>query len=530
MFEQLESRTLFTVGGTGLEANYFNNVNFTGTDVQRVDPQVNFNFGTGKPIGGISAGTYSIRWTGQIKPAFSEQYIFKITSDDGVRLWINHKPVISNWGQIGLGTVTGHISLVANKKYDIQLEYRQKTGSASVRLYWSSPSQPVQIIPQSRLFPADQNLKSKIDHAIAFAQGSLLQTLADMGGSTSKFPTSTNADGTWSYVNYQDWTSGFFAGSLWQMYNRTLSKSWRLAAAPLTEALAAGKNAADDTGFRFLTTFLPLYNTMQNPADKQVLIDAANAKLATFNSKVGMFKTQAYQAPTSGNKSADFMVLLDHSMDTALLYTVGQMTNNQTMINDANSHMSKLIQTMIRPDGGTFQLGYYNSTTGNFVEGETKQGLSNDSTWARGQAWAIYSLTTAYAFTGRSDFLAAAKKVADFYIAHLPADYIPYWDFNAKVTSTTPRDTSAAAVATSALLQLASLLKQAGQDDTAYKQAAEGAINSLCSPGYLAEGSTSHGILLHGAKWVAKGMTDNTLVYGDFYFLEALNRYATLTF
>ena len=529
MFEQLESRQLFTAGGTGLEGNYFNNVNFTGTQVQRVDAQVNFNFSTKSPISGIAAGTYSIRWTGQVKPAFSEKYTFTVTSDDGVRLWVNHKPVIANWGQVGVGTVSGKIDLVAGKKYDIQLEYRQKTGSAQVKMSWSSASTPQSLVPQSRLFPADQNLKSKIDHAVAFAQGSLLQTLADMGGSTSKFPTSTNADGTWSYVDAHDWTSGFFAGELWQMYNRTLSKSWRLSAAPLTEALSVGKTEPDDTGFRFTTTFLPLYTTMQNPADKQVLIDAANAKLKTFNSKVGMFKTQAYIAPKSGNKSADFMSLLDHSMDMELLYDVGAMTNNQTMIADANSHMAKLIQTMIRPDGGTYQLGYYNSTTGSFVEGETKQGLADSSTWARGQAWAIYSLTNAYAATGRADFLAAAEKVANYYISHLPADYIPYWDFDAKVTATTPRDTSAAAVATSALLKLASLVPGTAAG-AQYKQAAEGAINSLCSTAYLAEGSTSHGILLHGAKWVAKGMTDNTLVYGDYYFLEALNRYATLTF
>src|SRR4051794_8330744 len=103
-FETLESRELFAAGGTGLQANYFNNVNFTGTQVARLDAQVNFNFGTGKPISGISAGTYSVRWTGQVKPAFSETYTFKVVSDDGVRLWINHTPIIANWGQVGLGT------------------------------------------------------------------------------------------------------------------------------------------------------------------------------------------------------------------------------------------------------------------------------------------------------------------------------------------------------------------------------------------------------------------------------------------
>ena len=387
MFESLESRQLFTAGGTGLEANYFNNTNFTGTQVERVDAQVNFNFGTKKPIPGIAVNNYSIRWTGQVKPAFSEKYTFTITSDDGVRLWVNHKPVISNWGQTGVGTSSGSIDLVANKKYDIQVEYRQKTGSASISLSWSSPSTKKAIVPQSRLFPADQNLKSKIDHAVAFAQGSLLQTLADMGGSTSKFPTITNPDGTWSYVDAHDWTAGFFAGSLWQMYDRTLSKTWRLSAASLTEPLAAGKTEPDDTGFRFTTTFLPLYNTMGVASDKQVLIDAANAKLATFSSKVGMFKTQASLPTHDGNAAANFPVLMDHSMDMELLYDVGKMTNNQTMINDANSHIAKLIQTMIRPDGGTYQIGYYNSSTGVFIDGETKQGLNDNSTWARGQAW-----------------------------------------------------------------------------------------------------------------------------------------------
>src|ERR1044071_1610339 len=93
--ESLESRQLLSAGGTGLQAVYFNNQNFTGSTVSRVDPQVNFNFGTGAPVKGIAGDTFSIRWTGQVKPAFSEKYFFKTISDDGVRLWINHKPVIA---------------------------------------------------------------------------------------------------------------------------------------------------------------------------------------------------------------------------------------------------------------------------------------------------------------------------------------------------------------------------------------------------------------------------------------------------
>src|SRR5438477_2984625 len=189
VLETLESRQLFAAGGTGLQATYYDNTNFTGAKVSRIDPQINFNFGTKSPVAGIAADTFSVRWTGLIKASFSEAYTFKIVSDDGVRLWIAHKPVTSSWAQTGKATLTSApIILSAGKKYDIQLEYLEKTGSASVQLYWSSASTPQAIVSTTALSPAKQNLKSKIDHAIAFAQDSLTQTLADLGGNTSLFP------------------------------------------------------------------------------------------------------------------------------------------------------------------------------------------------------------------------------------------------------------------------------------------------------------------------------------------------------
>ena len=149
-----------------------------------------------------------------------------------------------------------------------------------------------------------------------------MQTVADLDGSTSKFPSITNADGSWSYVDDTHWTSGFLAGSLWQMYNRTESKTWRIDATALTEPLAKTDSTPDDVGFKYDTTFLPLYDTLGATADENVLIAAANAKMATFNSKVGMFKTIASQPSDSGNPSANFMTLMDDSNDVNLLYTI----------------------------------------------------------------------------------------------------------------------------------------------------------------------------------------------------------------
>lgn len=521
----LESRTLFAAGGTGLIAHYFNNQNFTGTEIARQDVSVNFNWAKGSPDAKIAGDTFSARWTGQIKPAYTETYFFKVVSDDGVRLWVNHKPVIANWGPTGLTTATGKIPLVAGKKYDIQLEYREKTGSAQVALYWSSTSTPESLVPTSRLFPAEQNLKSKIDHAVAFAQGQLKQTLLDLNGNVSKFPTQTNSDGTWKTVDYTDWTSGFFAGTLWQMYNRTIEKQWRLDATKYTTSLLKAKTAGDDLGFRFVPTYLQYYRTMG--VDKQVLIDAANSKVANFSSKVGMFKSVNFKTPSTTDPRANFPVLMDHTMDLELVYEAAVLSGNADWIARINAHLDKLSTYMVRADGSTVQWGYFYDQTGEFVAAETRQGISGSSTWSRGQAWAMYSFAYAGVAQNSAKYLGTAKKVSDYWIAHTRVDGVPYWDFNAPDKSATPVDSSAAAIAASSLIKLASYYRGTADGDK-YRAAAEKILNSLTSPAYLAEGSTSRGILLHGCRYFAQGVYDNSLIYGDYYFLEALNRYATL--
>lgn len=524
-FQPLESRTLFAAGGTGLIAHYFNNQNFTGTEISRLERSVNFNWGRSSPDAKIAGDTFSARWTGQIKPAHSETYSFKVISDDGVRLWVNHKPVISNWGPTGLTTSVGKITLVAGKKYDIQIEYREKTGSARVALYWSSPSTPEAIVPGSRLFPAEQNLRSKIDHAIAFAQGQLKQTLLDLKGNVNRFPSITSGDGTWKTYDYTDWTAGFFGGALWQMYNRTIDKQWRLDAAKYTTSLLKAKAAGDDLGFRFIPTYLQYHRTMG--VDKLALVDAAASKMANFSSKVGMFKSVNFKTPETKDPRANFPVLMDHTMDLELVYEAAGLVGNSGWIAKANQHLDKLTNFMVRADGSTVQWGYFYDQTGEFIAAETRQGISGNTTWSRGQAWAMYSFVTAGVMQNSAKYLATAKKISDYWIAHTRSDGVPYWDFNAPDKSTTPVDSSAAAVAASALIKLASYYRGTADGDK-YRAVAEKILNSLTSPAYLAEGSNSRGILLHGAKYFSQGIYDNSLIYGDYYFLEALNRYATL--
>jgi unsaturated chondroitin disaccharide hydrolase len=374
--------------------------------------------------------------------------------------------------------------------------------------------------------PADQTtLQTEITHAWTFALSQIRTTLAALP--SGKFPSYTNAKGQWVDVGPSDWTSGFFAGELWQAYKESGSRVLEKAAIKMTGELTPQTSAKDDLAFRFMPTDGLEYQFTDSATAKKVLIAAAASKVSAFDSTVGMFRSVDARDSTSGNPLANFNVLIDHTMDVEMVYRAASLTKNSEWIKLANDHMEKLETTLVRPDGSTYQLGYFNAKSGKFIDGETKQGYSNSSTWSRGQAWAMYSFTAAYAARGRADFLATAEKVSDYFIDHLPADGIPYWDFNAPVTATTPKDSSAAAIAADALLRLAKLIPGTA-DATRYQNTAEQILTTLASPAYLAEGSKSGGILLHGALWVAKGETNESLSFGDYYFLDALNRFEGL--
>jgi glucose/arabinose dehydrogenase len=138
--------------GNGLSATYFNNIDFTGTTVLRVDPTVDFVWGSGSPATAIGADTFSARWTGQVQPQFSETYTFYTVSDDGVRLWVNGQQIINNWTNHAPTENSGTIALAAGQRYDIRMEFFENGGGATARLLWSSPSVPKAVVPSARLF------------------------------------------------------------------------------------------------------------------------------------------------------------------------------------------------------------------------------------------------------------------------------------------------------------------------------------------------------------------------------------------
>lgn len=140
--------------GTGLSGDYYNNADFTAKVAARVDGPIDFDWGAGAPIGGMGADTFSVRWFGRVEPEFSEEYTFHVTADDGVRLWVDDRVVaVRTYASPQQPTVRGRVTLEAGRRTNIRLEYIENSGSAKVRLEWSSPSRAREVIPVARLYP-----------------------------------------------------------------------------------------------------------------------------------------------------------------------------------------------------------------------------------------------------------------------------------------------------------------------------------------------------------------------------------------
>lgn len=373
--------------------------------------------------------------------------------------------------------------------------------------------------------PADP-LTASLQHALGVAQTQIARTITAIA-SSSNYPQYTKADGSWSWVSATHWTSGFLPGELWQLFEATGNASYKTQATKFTLPIAAAASQTSDNGFRIFNTFYPLLQ--QDPGNASIIntmLAAANAKMSVYNSTVGAFK--AWRTSTSGNPKANFSVLMDLIMDSSLLFWASQQTGDAKYYNAVLQNAITEQNYLVRADGGSAHFAYFDSATGEFVGNETYQGYSADSTWARGQAWGIYGFTACAAATGRADLLATAKKMADWYIAHLPANSVPFWDFNDPAIPNTYRDTSAAAVAASGLLKLSKLIQASDPTNAARYRSAAGKMLGSLANNYLADpAQAGQSVLLQGALNVpATPSINNTgVIFGDYYFLEGINAY-----
>ena len=358
------------------------------------------------------------------------------------------------------------------------------------------------------------------DNAIQVSEQQLLHG-AKASADSAKNPRTYEHDSI-HLVTHKDWTSGFFPGSLWYLYELTGNKDLKRAAEKATWFIeqAQYRTNTHDLGFIIHCSFGNAYRITANEDFRKVMEQGALSLMKRYNSRIGLIRSWDFG-------TWQFPVIIDNMMNLEFLYEVGTMTANQTMIDAAVSHADKTLVNHFRPDNSSVHVVDYDTVTGEVILKQTHQGYNDESSWVRGQAWGLYGYTMMYRFTKKPEYRDQAEKIASFIMNHprLPEDKIPYWDFDAPNIPDEPRDASAAAVIASALFELSTFVS-----DSTYFNQAELILKNLSSEKYLAKpGENGFFILKHSTgNWPKSSEIDTPLSYADYYYVEALKRYRDL--
>lgn len=338
----------------------------------------------------------------------------------------------------------------------------------------------------------------------------------------TKYPRSTREDGALATVSSDDWTSGFFPGTLWYLYEYTHDKKWEDMARKWSAALEKEKynTTTHDLGFMLYCSFGNGYRLTKDSAYREVLIQGAKSLASRFDAKTGAIRSWDFSRDVW-----QFPVIIDNMMNLEMLYWASQETSDPFYAEVATAHAVTTLENHFRPDFSSYHVVDYDTISGEARLKQTHQGFSDSSSWARGQSWGLYGFTVAYRETINPRFLKQAEGIADFYINHknMPEDNISYWDFDAPSRADLPRDASAAAVAASGLLELS---RFSGEKGDAYRKAAMDMLKNLSTPHYLAEPNSNNDFaIMHATGHMPNNSEiDVPLNYADYYFVEALIR------
>ena len=334
-----------------------------------------------------------------------------------------------------------------------------------------------------------------------------------------KIPRAVNADGSLKLTPSRDWTSGFFPGTLWQLYDHS-RKAELLAAAEQWTAFVEKEKWDDhthDLGFKLYCSFGKGYQLTDNQTYKEIVIQASKTLIERYNEKVGCIRSWDFNADIW-----QFPVIIDNMMNLDMLFEATRLTGDSIYHSIAYQHAKTTLQHHFRDDNSSFHVVVFDTISGNVIKKVTHQGHSKDSAWARGQAWGLYGYAMAYRWTRDPAFLEQAKVIAQFFMNHpnLPEDNIPYWDFDAPNIPNEPRDVSAATIAASALLELSEYDKD---NSATYTLWVDEVLQSLTMENYTTD--ISPFLLDHSTGSIpGKFEIDVPIVYADYYYVEALLR------
>ena len=340
---------------------------------------------------------------------------------------------------------------------------------------------------------------------------------------SGKFPkTYFPKTGQYEFSNSDWWCSGFYPATLLYLYEATKDKFLYDEAMRIMDTLKKeqfNKNT-HDLGFMMYCPFGNANRIAPKPEYKEILLNSAKSLSTRFNPTVGSIKSW-------DSKPEDFIVIIDNMMNLDLLFWATKASGDSSFYKIAVTHANTTIKNHFRADNSSYHVLNYDPQTGVIKQKKTAQGAADESAWARGNAWGLYGFTATYRETKDLRYLDQANKIAQFLLSNpnLPADKIPYWDFNAPDIPNALRDASAASIMASALLELSKYVDT--EKSKQYFSAAETMLRSLSNSTYKAAAGTNGGFIIqHGVGHLPGGTEiDVPLTYGDYYYVEALIRY-----
>ena len=362
--------------------------------------------------------------------------------------------------------------------------------------------------------------KVKVDKALEHAARQYLYMRDELKG-TNQFPKTYDKHmQRLKTSNSEWWCSGFYPGTLFYLYEETGNEELYAEGVRMLKLLEPEQYNVNthDVGFMMYCSYGNANRIAPKSGYKDIMVNSARSLITRFSPVVGCIKSH-------NRGSDDYVVIIDNMMNLELLMFASKAFDNDTLEYVARTHANTTLKNHFRKDYSSYHLVDYDPEDGHVRSRQTVQGYSNESSWGRGQAWALYGYTMMFRMTGDEKYLEHAENIADMLLSRLPVDGIPYWDFDAP-NGNEYRDASAGAIMASAFVELSGFAtdEKARQN---YLSIAEKQLRTLASSHYLAEpGTNCNFILKHSVgNLPEKSEVDVPLSYADYYFLEALLRY-----
>ncbi|GIP39337.1 glycosyl hydrolase [Paenibacillus sp. J31TS4] len=359
-------------------------------------------------------------------------------------------------------------------------------------------------------------------------EDAVAKTKANLTKFGDRFPHITQGTAVKQYEwgDNTDWIEGFYAGMVWLSYEYTREPELLEAA---NRQLADFRRRLDedvaldhhDIGFLYCPSALAGWIVEGSEDARRLALDAADRLMRRWRPEGQYIQAWGPKGhPENGGR-----IIIDCLMNLPLLYWASAQTGDPSYAEAARIHADKSRRFLVRGDDSSYHTFYFEPETGSAIRGGTHQGYQDGSTWTRGQAWGIYGFALSYRYTGDAHYLETSRRLARYFVEHLPEDNVAYWDFDVEIGPDTYRDSSASAIAAAGLLELLEHLPEDDADRAYFTEAVERSMRSLVEKYATIGEPDAEGLLKHGSYYIRGNRgPDDYMIWGDYYYLEALMR------